>query len=331
MHGKVDHYDRSYYFKIVKATLKYRIPNQSIVAKSGAFVRIENDERPKGFVVTSFLKDAVFVFREGESEVAGSEPIHPVILDHEDYLLTAEKMIGQLQLQGGKAILSRVKKAIMECSQEDFFEALCAAYPQAFVYLISSQNFGCWIGATPETLLKRSENRAETMALAGTQKTSENRDWTEKEFEEHAFVADFIEERTRFLGVSSIDRAARETTVSGPVKHLLTRFSFQLPEVKEWEWVQELHPTPAVSGWPRDMAVDLIRLLETHDRSLYTGVIGVIDEETDLYVNLRCAQIIDNEIFLYLGGGYTKDSVPEDEWQETENKAKTLLNVLKKT
>jgi isochorismate synthase len=48
----------------------------------------------------------------------------------------------------------------------------------------------------------------------------------------------------------------------------------------------------------------------------------------NIYVNLRCAQIIGDRLFLYLGGGFTADSDPEKEWEETENKSKTLLDLL---
>jgi isochorismate synthase len=50
--------------------------------------------------------------------------------------------------------------------------------------------------------------------------------------------------------------------------------------------------------------------------------------EINTYVNLRCAQIINDRIYLYLGGGFTADSIPEKEWEETENKSKTLLDLL---
>ena len=52
--------------------------------------------------------------------------------------------------------------------------------------------------------------------------------------------------------------------------------------------------------------------------------------KNQIYVNLRCCQIQNGAAYLYLGGGFTKDSIPELEWQETENKSKTLLNILQK-
>ena len=82
------------------------------------------------------------------------------------------------------------------------------------------------------------------------------------------------------------------------------------------------------AGLPQKEAIELIDSIEEHKRSLYAGCIGVLGDRTDLFVNLRCAQLIENEYFLYLGGGFTKDSIAKKEWQETENKSRTLLDIL---
>jgi isochorismate synthase len=77
-------------------------------------------------------------------------------------------------------------------------------------------------------------------------------------------------------------------------------------------------------------AMDDIRQTEKHSREYYTGFLGPtgIDDLMQLYVNLRCMKILDDRCVLYIGGGITQDSVPEDEWEETEIKADTLLSVL---
>jgi isochorismate synthase len=73
----------------------------------------------------------------------------------------------------------------------------------------------------------------------------------------------------------------------------------------------------------------LIQQLEGHERSLYAGVIGLVNEHSsNLFVNLRCAQVFNDAVTLYLGGGHTEDSDANAEWEETENKARTLLNIL---
>lgn len=311
--------------------LKYRIPNQDKISKTGNFVRLKTDEIPSGFVVTSFRGDACYQFVESADETQSfafdNNSSFTTVLDYKD---SAIELIKYLKDSGGKAVLSRIKLLQIRVNPSTFYDHLCEEYPNAFVYLISSPLFGTWIGATPETLLERTGDKGKTMALAGTRKTESKDPWTQKEYEEHQLVADFIEENARESELQGILRFDREELQSGPVRHLLTRFEFTLSQNQDWKFTKSLHPTPAVSGFPRDRALEIIEKIESHDRSLYTGIIGLLDDQTNLYVNLRCAQITENETLLYLGGGFTKDSVVEDEWMETENKAKTLLNVLKK-
>jgi isochorismate synthase len=93
--------------------------------------------------------------------------------------------------------------------------------------------------------------------------------------------------------------------------------------------IRSLHPTPAVCGLPREKALQLIEKHETHNRNLYAGLIGYKSkEELNVFVNLRCMQVTENDFLLYVGGGITDQSIPENEWNETENKAKTLMRVL---
>jgi isochorismate synthase len=95
--------------------------------------------------------------------------------------------------------------------------------------------------------------------------------------------------------------------------------------------MESLHPTPAVSGLPQAISLELIDSLEKHQRELYAGYIGLVEEnQASVYVNLRCCQLSQGKIHLYLGGGYTKDSDPQNEWEETVNKSKTILDLVQK-
>lgn len=70
---------------------------------------------------------------------------------------------------------------------------------------------------------------------------------------------------------------------------------------------------------------------EAYDRKYYTGYLGPIDTTENsaiMYVNLRCMEVLANTIRLYVGGGITKDSDVHAEWEETINKAQTMLKVL---
>src|SRR5690606_25721016 len=93
--------------------------------------------------------------------------------------------------------------------------------------------------------------------------------------------------------------------------------------------IADLHPTPATCGIPAVKSKEFIRDIESHDRFIYTGFIGVFsDESKKCYVNLRCLEIFADSAVLYVGGGITASSTLEKEWLETERKAETLSRFL---
>jgi isochorismate synthase len=119
---------------------------------------------------------------------------------------------------------------------------------------------------------------------------------------------------------------------SGKVAHLKTSFFFPAEKIEDrlGNFIAELHPTPAVCGLPKDLADEYIRANEPYHRKYYTGYLGPwrLDGLVSLFVNLRCMEITSDEYILYAGGGITARSVPEKEWDETNQKAKTLLSVV---
>lgn len=313
--------------------LYYRIPNELVVSKTGAFNNVQSFENVEGFILTSFDKKEKFVFEEGDRNgVYSYSGNSPFCIQKEDYLNTTKNFLNEFSEKGiSKAIYSRIKKTNISASEIELFDSLCENYPDTFVYLISSAEFGTWIGATPEKLLDVKENSAETVALAGTLRVDESKEWSEKEIEEQQLVTDFISQSLEQEYVSEVQQSKKQELVAGPVKHLATSFHFQLKMNTALPLVEVLHPTPAVSGFPRKGALDLISKYEKHNRSLYAGIIGVTsNDRTNLFVNLRCAQIIDKSAYLYVGGGFTKDSSCEKEWLETESKAETLQKVFEK-
>jgi len=84
---------------------------------------------------------------------------------------------------------------------------------------------------------------------------------------------------------------------------------------------------------PKEKALDLISALEGYDRSFYSGYWGPvnIENDTNLYVNLRTLRVKNGLITLFAGAGITGDSVPEEEWKETELKCNTILSVIDPT
>jgi isochorismate synthase len=91
-----------------------------------------------------------------------------------------------------------------------------------------------------------------------------------------------------------------------------------------------LHPTSAVCGMPLETSLEFLKRYEGYNREFYAGYLGPVNihNNTDLFVNLRCMQVLGKQGVLYAGAGVTVDSSPEEEWAETEMKFNTLLNVI---
>ncbi len=313
--------------------LKYRLPGHEIIEQSGYFRTIKSIRYASGFFMSTFLSDRLVEFvpsliSDGTPSFSNEEPY---IVKKEDYLVEAQSFLNSFEKNKiKKAVFSRVKKVSFDEKKiNDLFQQLCEIYPKAFVYLASGEEIGTWIGASPEILLHAFSHSGFTMALAGTKPVSSRLNWTEKEKLEQLYVTGFIQEKLQSAGIKKMDVNGPYDVQAGPVMHLRTDISFDLESNKIVEIVQKLHPTPAVSGLPQKEAIELINFREPHERLFYTGMIGLITKNsTSLYVNLRCCQIQKGSAFLYLGGGFTIDSVPLSEWDETENKSRTLLNVM---
>ncbi len=314
--------------------LKFRFPGKQIQEKFGQFDTIKSEGDCFGFVATDFTGEVWYVFRENEG--LNSNDFHKgfdnlmTSVQFDQYLGQFERLIEKMQVGSlQKCVLSRIKKIELKTiNLNNFFVKLCNAYPNAFVYLLSSEILGTWIGATPEVLLKVEGEKGYTMSLASTKKKDDLSTWDAKELEEQRIVTEYLQNEIKNVA-SNVELTEPSPYEAGPIQHLMTKISFQIDSQKLQEFVKIIHPTPAVCGYPKIEALKEILNTEAHERQLYSGIIGWIGKnETDLYVNLRCARIIDKTMHMFLGGGITRQSDPIEEWQETENKSRTLLDQL---
>ena len=312
--------------------LRYRFPGEAFVVLKGSFSEVNSFEGLQGFILTDHSGNKKYLFQEGVVSEKPQETVAmPRVLSQEEYLERGNQFLSNLKAQGiEKAVFSRIKQVTLGIDPELAFELLEKAYPSSFVYLIRSQKLGTWIGASPEVLANFMNGTFFTVALAGTLPADSTEEWTEKEAREQQAVTDFIQDTASNFS-QHIQVSERKEIVAGPVRHLRTEITFPLDQEKFWDLIALLHPTPAVSGLPVDSALGLIRAHEAHDRKLYTGYLGLIEEaRVRLFVNLRCGEWIEDQFYLYLGGGYNDRSMVEKEWEETENKSRTLLNILQK-
>ncbi len=238
-------------------------------------------------------------------------------------------------LQAGKlrkAILSRIKiESVERPNYVNIYQQLVDTYPKAFCYFFNVPGEGSWMGASPEVLLESNRSGFSTVALAGTQAVPDVHhdtvEWGQKEIEEQAIIVDYVAAKLTEKEIS-YTLSGPKTSKAGNVYHLKSVFS-STEQIDPVDVALSLHPGPAISGYPIDQALALIQSIESHDRDYYCGFLGPrSSHRTRLFINLRCMQLYSDAVALYVGGGYTAASVPEDEWRETELKSKTLLQVI---
>jgi isochorismate synthase len=300
----------------------------------------------KGFVFASFDGSKTILIPESQSErisdtfqkkeitVLDKEPILPSITSKNDFENLVSKGIQAIENKEFKKVVLSRKEAVelLDFDLVTTFKKLVHLYPTTFVYCFYHPKVGTWLGATPEQLLKAKDQEFKTIALAGTQKDNGSNEvvWPKKEQEEQQFVTDYIVDKVKALA-SELTVSKPYSLKAGSIWHIKTEISGTLHSNSSLrEVVKLLHPTPAVCGLPKENSKKFIVENEKYDRTFYTGFLGElnIDDQTDLFVNLRCMEIEDSQAHLFMGCGITKDSVPEREWEESINKSTTMKKVL---
>lgn len=271
------------------------------------------------------------------------QPATDAISTQAEFCRLVQDAIGYIRATGiRKIVVSRATEVPLPPAFEpiSIFNTLCRRYPHAFVSLVAIPALGTWIGASPELLLSLTDHRLHTIALAGTQarpadKPLEEIVWGAKEIEEQALVEDYVREFFRQIGIHPFTEDGPRTVSAGSIVHLRTDFDVQRPPEELLRLANSilntLHPTSAVCGMPKNEALSFILEKEKYNRAFYSGFLGPVhlNNQSHLFVNLRCMQLLEDSARLYVGAGITQDSVPEAEWEETILKSKTLLAVLK--
>lgn len=318
-----------------KAFAIVRRPDEnSFHVKAGEWTRCDLDEISEPcFYVHPFLpSEKGYALIKTATEKLNGNITVPVVTDQEEY----DQVFGKFhdEIEKGvikKMILSKVKKGSEEKVDigESFF-LLCENYPSAAVNLFFIPGVGLWMGASPELLLRADVAKMETMSLAGTLAEGLS-GFTSKEREEQKIVTDYIS--TIFSKIDSkMIQQKQETILAGNVKHLCNHFELKkkYDQLVVNQLVQDLHPTPAVGGFPKDEAIAFIISAEKHDREFYAGYFGFVEPgtRTELFVNIRCMKLVEQIPYIFTGGGITKESNGLAEWKEAEMKALGLINSL---
>ncbi len=237
---------------------------------------------------------------------------------------------GRLQ----KVVLSRNIEIPVNAKPIIIFKSLLERYSNAFCYLFFHPKVGLWCGASPETLVHIKAGQLQSMVLAATLPFTgyEMPPWSDKEREEHAVTSnDICKQLTLILEKLHVEEV--QSVRAGNLWHLRSIVEGHLrPNTSIKEIITTLHPTPAVCGIPTLNAKAFIQEQEKYQRTFYTGFLGELnlkkENEVSLFVNLRCMRLKEDKALLFVGGGITAASNPENEWKETQDKSKVMLNAL---
>lgn len=327
----------------------FQEPNTSLVTayfQKDAQLHTVTDYSEQGFVFAPFDLKSPAVLIPVDKELKAEQSLQiDVAITRNFYEEDAQAKAGHIEfVEKAKDFLEKeaVSKVVIARKKDIHykafdlrmaFEKLLTQYPLATTYVWFHPKVGLWMGATPEILLKVHDQQFTTMSLAGTQVYNGTEDvvWKPKEIEEQQLVTDYVLNKLR-KHTNALEHSKVYTVKAGSLLHLRTDIQGELSDAKGVaELLRVVHPTPAVCGFPTETAKAFILANEDFNRSYYTGFLGTlnVNQKTSLYVNLRCMQVLPEQVIrLYIGGGITLKSDPLQEWEETVSKCKTMEQVL---
>jgi len=291
-------------------------------------------------------KDAVLALL-GRLERPG-EPVAPVgkvtARDPEPDVWARTLEEARVAIQAGsltKVVLARSVTLAMEDVQPfDVVALLRERFPDAFTFGWAEHG-RAFVGASPELLVERRGDTIRSFPLAGSARSGS--DAVEDEMVARTLLESEKDRREHQVVVDEIARLLRPLTseLSVPseptvmrlvnIQHLGTEIRGRLAEpVGVIPLALELHPTPAVCGFPTAAALSFIRSTETFGRGWYAGGVGWTDASGDgeVAVALRCALLEDRRARVYAGAGIVRGSDPASEVAETEAKLRAMLDIL---
>ncbi len=238
-----------------------------------------------------------------------------------------------------KVVLARelVVESDQPISRQGVLEQLRRAYPAAMLFAADG-----FVGASPELLVQRDGQTVRSHPMAGTAPRHADPELdaalasalleSAKDQVEHRFTIDMVHD-TLLPWCSYLDEEAAPSIVAmANVQHLATLVEGQLssPPASVVELMRALHPTPAVNGSPRPVALELIERYEGFDRGRYGGPVGWVDAAGNgaWTVGIRSAELDGPRARLFAGVGVVTDSDPDAELAETRAKFEAMLNAI---
>jgi para-aminobenzoate synthetase component 1 len=215
----------------------------------------------------------------------------------------------------------------------DLFGVLTDAHPAPHAAVVHIGGIGV-VSASPERFLRRDGLRIETRPIKGT---SSDAQWLRDSAKDHAENVMIVD-----LARNDLGRVCEYGTVHVPAMfeveahpglfHLVSTVAGTLrTDVTPGDVVRATFPPASVTGCPKPRVLEIIETLEPVRRGVYCGAVGFIDADNDvmdLNVAIRTFTVARGRTTFGVGGGIVADSVPGAEWDESELKARRLLEIV---
>jgi anthranilate synthase component 1 len=242
-----------------------------------------------------------------------------------------------------QVVLSQRFEAELTKKPIEIYKKLRVTNPSPFMFFFNFQDFQI-IGASPEILVRLRDNKITVRPIAGTRprgKTKKEDLYYEKdllndkkELSEHLMLLD--------LGRNDAGKVSKINSVRVTESFIIEKYSHVMHIVSnvigkynnkfsKFKSLLAGFPAGTVSGAPKIRAMEIIDELETSKRKVYAGGIGYFaaNGEFDTCIALRTAIAKNNKFYVQAGAGIVADSKPKNEYEETVNKAKALINALR--
>jgi anthranilate synthase component 1 len=280
-------------------------------------------------------------------------------VSHQAQTINEEDFVSGFTEEGYKAAVDKAKNYIIDgdimqvvLSQRltipfnapplDLYRALRSLNPSPYMYYIDLGDHHI-VGSSPEILVRLEDGQVTVRPIAGTRPRGENEEKDlalekdlladPKELAEHLMLID--------LGRNDAGRVSKTASVKLTDKMVVERYSHVMHIVSNvtgelddnldaMDVLRATFPAGTVSGAPKIRAMEIIDELEPVKRGIYSGAVGYLswNGNMDTAIAIRTAVIKDKHLSIQAGAGIVYDSVPDNEWAETMNKARAIFRAV---